>query len=277
MVFESAGIRAGALTLSYYGLILTAAVIVAASLAQWRARRAGQAPALVLDLLIWALVGGLIGARLLFVLNPPPSVAQFYDRQWYLTHPLDLQVGPLALWSGGLSGAGALLGGGIAAWLFLRHRRLNVWHWADLLAPAVLIGAALTSQAAVVAGDLYGPPTTLPWGIEVEHPVPPYDTPGSGSRMRFHPTPVYESLWALAGLAVLIQAERRGGLRQGDGVLLALLLWAPGLFLAGWLRLDTSAVIFGLSEMQVLSGILFGLSLAAWIFRRRAGAGKPPL
>lgn len=273
------GIHLGWISLSFFGLILIAGMLAGGGLAAWQARKRGGNPEHVLDKLTWALILGVVVARVFYVFSPPPSaIAQGYTTRWYLTHPFNLADGPLAIWhGGGLSQAGALLGGALGMWLYALRRRLDIRKWADIVAPGVLLGLAIASWANVVNQQLYGPPTNLPWGIQVvmgtvyNRRVPPYNDPLLyPPETQFHPTPAYLSLWALAGLAViwLIQARLQEHLKEGDIALLGVLIYMPGLFLADFLRVDISPVVVGLSGTQVLAILVFGAALAAFVRQR---------
>ncbi|GAB4480596.1 MAG: prolipoprotein diacylglyceryl transferase [Anaerolineae bacterium] len=253
------GITVGPLTVGYFALLVLAALVAGGAIGAVRARQAGEDPSLLLDLGSAALLGGLIAARLFFVLNPPPSVAAYYDRAWFLSHPLDLQAGPLAVWSGGLSSAGALVGGGLACALMLWRRGVDLPRWADLLAPGILVGLAIAPWGNILTGQLYGPPTTLPWGMVVEQPLPPYP-----AGTRFHPTPAYLSLWALLclGLVTLVGRRYAGRLRPGDRSLISLGTYALGLFAFDFLRLDVTRLV-GLTETQWVALVLLIATLLA--------------
>src|SRR5687767_6904591 len=102
MRFTPLGIQIGPVLLTFFGLILLTALMAGGYFAQLRARRVRQDMDIVTDLLVWGLIAGVILGRVFYVWNPPPSVAAFYDRASFLSHPFDLQIGPLAIWSGGL-------------------------------------------------------------------------------------------------------------------------------------------------------------------------------
>lgn len=262
MDFTSLGIQLGPVLLSYFGLILLAALATGGMVASLRARRAGQDPDLVIDILTWGLIGGVVLARLFYVLNPPPSVAAVYDRTWFLRHPFDLQIGPFAVWSGGLGMAGALLGGLLGVLLLLVRRRAAIGDWIDILAPALMVALVIAPWANLINQQMYGPPTTLPWGIAVGNPTPPFE-PG----MRFHPTPAYLSIWALICAIILFWLDGQRRLMKGALFATALLLYLPALFLADFLRVDISRPVFGLTGMQLLVLPLFLSALGLWLSR----------
>lgn len=269
MTITRYAVEFGAVRLGFFGLIVVAGLIAGSAVSYWLARRRGEDVDDLPDMLVFGLFGALLMGRLFYVLNPPPSVAVYYDRHWYLTHVLDLQAGPLAIWSGGLDAAGMWIGAiaGVAgvAW----RQRLNVRAWGDLLTPGVLILLAIAGWANVVNEQMFGPPTALPWGVPIGRRVPPYDDlTAYPPEVRFHPTPAYLALWALFVLGVLwiIAGRYRERLQAGDIGLLALALYMPALFAADFLRVDVSHVVDGLTATQITAVLNF---VAAGIAGRR--------
>ena len=267
------GIELGSLTIGSFGLFVVFAVLTGALLTRWQAKRRGLNPDCVVAILPWMIVGGLVGGRLFYIFNPPPSVQAIYSRGWYLTHPFDLQVGPLAVWSGGLGMAGVLFGGGLGTVVGLWQQKQNLARWSAALIPGLLVGLIITPWANVVLRQLYGPPTSLPWGLPVDSPVAPFEgvPPGTG----FHPTPAYLSLWALAVLGTSLFVEKRfaGRLSDGERFSVPALLYLLGVFLADFLRVDVNHGWLGLTGMQALALLLSGALVALVVWgRRSAGA-----
>lgn len=269
MSFDGSGIHIGSILVGYFGLIIVVAVAASGLVIHWLARRRGAPAGHVADLLAWMLVSGIIAARLFYIWNPPPSAARYYDRAWYLSHPLDLQAGPLALWSGGLGMAGVLAGAVLGAVYIIWRRGLDLPRWADILVPGAALSLVIAPWANLVTGQMAGPPTSLPWGIRLDYLPPGYDDPAlySPGTTRFHPTPAYLSLWALAVFLTLIFVARRRGEqpRNGEGALLGGILLLSGLFLADFLRVDVNRGILGITGMQTLSalGLVILITLAA--------------
>lgn len=270
MIITRYAIEIGAVRLGFFGLIVVAGLIAGSAVSYWLARRRGEDADALPDMLALGLFGALLVGRLFYVLNPPPSVAVYYDRHWYLTHVLDLQAGPLALWSGGLDAAGLWIGAiaGVA-WVIWR-RRLGVRAWGDLLTPGVLIMLAIAGWANVVNEQMFGPPTTLPWGVLIGRRVPPYDDLAAyPSDVRFHPTPAYLALWALFVLGVLwvLAGRYRERLQAGDLALLASVLYMPALFAADFLRVDVSHVVDGLTATQIVAALILAVAVVAAVRR----------
>ena len=136
MEFQKEGILLfDSLQIRYYGLIIVFAMLVAAFAAARLAKRAGHDPEHVWGGLTWAIIPGIIFARLWFVLFPSQSVVEAgRDTAWFLQNITDLQNGPLAIWSGGLSIFGAVLGGLLGAYLYVRRNKLPLGFWLDIAA-----------------------------------------------------------------------------------------------------------------------------------------------
>lgn len=275
MSVDRVGLKLGVVTFSFFGMIVITAILVGGFISMCQARRRGQDATQVIDLLTTGFVVSLVTARLFYIWNPPPSVARYYDRGWYLAHPFDLQIGPLAVWSGGLGLAGALIGGVAGVLFMLWRRRLPMRLWADLLTPGALIGLLIAPWANIVTRQMIGPPTGLPWGITVAAPPPPYDDfavypPGV---TRFHPTPAYVSVWTLAALGIVLYM--RGGyadrMRDGDAFALAAALYLPGVFVADFLRIDQYRGLLGMTGLQGVA-VAGMIGLAAMWFTRPAAS-----
>lgn len=258
------GFQIGPLTFRWYGVILMFGAIAGAYLAQREARRRKQDPDAVWDGLIWVLIGGVLGARLWHILTPPPSmVAQGITAGYYLSHPLDA----LAIWRGGLGIPGAVIGGVLAMYLFTRRRGLNFSMWLDITAPALALGQAIGRWGNYVNQELYGRPTSLPWAIYID---PAFRLPEFMDQAYYHPLFLYESLWNLANVALLLWIGKRlaDRLLLGDLFLIYLIAYPVGRFLLEFLRLDSSQVA-GLNINQTLMLLVAIASAATLVVRHR--------
>jgi len=230
------GFNIGPLTIHFYGLIIMLGVIAATFLARWAAIRQGQNGELVWDMLVWMLIAGIIGARLWHILTPSPSlVTQGVTTYYYLTHPLDA----IAIWRGGLGIPGAVLGGVLALFFFARKHHLPFLKWLDILAPALALGQAIGRWGNFFNQELYGAPTSLPWAIYID---PQHRLPGFENQAFYHPTFLYESIWNLGNMVMLLWLSRRfkDRLKIGDIFLVYLIVYPLGRFLLEFLRLDSS-------------------------------------
>ena len=268
MRFGHTGIIIGGVEIfAYYGIIITFGALVAAYLATREARRRGQNSDLVWDGLIWLLLGGIIGARLWHVFTPTPSlVAEGKDTWFYLSHPLDL------IWTrpGGLGIPGAVIGGAIALYLFTRHHKLNFTLWADIAAPALALGQAIGRWGNYINQEVYGLPTNLPWKISID---PLYRIPKYADKQYYHPLFLYESLWNLANVFLLLWLGRRyaNRLKTGDLFLVYLITYPVGRFFLEFLRVD-SAMAGGVNINQVIMAGVAILSTALLFWRHRKQA-----
>jgi phosphatidylglycerol:prolipoprotein diacylglycerol transferase len=265
------GFNIGPLPIRFYGIILMVGALAAAWLAEREAKRRGYDGELVWDGLVWVLIGGIIGARLWHIFTPPPSmVAQGITTKFYLTHPLDA----LAIWNGGLGIPGAVIGGLIALYIFSRRRQLNFTVWADITAPALALGQAIGRWGNFVNQELYGKPTNLPWAIRID---PAHRLPGYENIAYYHPVFLYESLWNLANMGLLLWLGRRhqDRLKSGDLFLIYLVVYPLGRFFLEFLRLDSSQVA-GLNANQTLMLIVMVLSFSVLLWRHRPGKESLP-
>ena len=165
------GFFIGTFEVRYYGIILMLGAVAGAFLAARQAKRKGYSPDIVWDLMIYLLIGGIIGARLWHILTPTPTAG--VTAGWYFTHPLDA----LNIRKGGLGIPGAVIGGLIVMYFYARRHHLNFLHWVDIAAPALALGQAIGRWGNYVNQELYGAPTSLPWKlyIDPQHRLPGYE------------------------------------------------------------------------------------------------------
>lgn len=266
-MIDAYGIHLGPLYFRFYGIILMLGALAAAMLARWMMRREDRDPDLVWDAFMWALVFGIIGARLYHVFTPSESLrAQGIDTLYYLTHPLEI----LSTWRGGLGMPGAILGGALGLFIFARRRKISFGMMLDYAAPGVALAQAIGRWGNFVNQELYGPPTDLPWGIFIR---PENRLAGYELYERFHPLFFYESLWNLGLALLLIWVWRRfkGRLLAGDLFLLYLVGYPLGRFLLEFIRVDIVRA-YGLNLNQSLMLLTaLGSALALYLRQRRAG------
>ncbi len=266
------GFSIGPLYIHFYGIIIMVGVLAGTWVAYREAIRLKQNVDVIWDMLIWILIGGIVGARIWHILTPPPSmVKEGITTLYYLTHPLDA----LAIWNGGLGIPGAIVGGALALFLFTRRHHLTFLLWLDAIAPGVALGQAIGRWGNFVNQELYGAPTHLPWAIYID---PSHRLPGYESQAYYHPLFLYESLWDLANLVFLLWVRRRFSKRlySGDVFLIYTITYPVGRFLFEFLRLDASQ-IGGINANQTLMLIIFiisGLTLL-WRHRRSRKIGVP--
>lgn len=235
-------IQLGPLQVHWYGLLIVGGAVLAAWLATREARRRGEDPEHVWNLLIWVLIFGIIGARLYHVFSTPTG--DFAGWAYYREHPLDI----IAFWKGGFRGLGiygAVIGGVLAVAIYARRHQLRLLRWLDILTPGLLLAQAIGRMGNRINQELYGPVTNLPWAFHINPAYPcqeptgspaacgVIDRPNDAARQwyaahGFHPTFYYEALWNVAGFALLWLASRRlkHWLRDGD-IFCLYLIWYP--------------------------------------------------
>jgi phosphatidylglycerol:prolipoprotein diacylglycerol transferase len=205
--------------LRWYGVIVMIGVIVGSMIVEREIRRRGENGERIWDALIWVLPIGIIGARLWFVLN-----ATLGGNRIYIENPGSI----LRIWEGGLHIFGGFLFGAAALLWYLRQNKLDPWLFLDSAGPAMLIGQGIGRIANFINQELYGPPTTLPWGIPIsaEHRLTQYQDLNlfPVETTRFHPTFAYEMLWNFTTAGLLLWLSRR---YKED--------LKPGTLFAGWL------------------------------------------
>ena len=258
------GFQLGPIFIRYYGIILMLGAVAGAWLAAREVKQRGYDPEVVWDLLIWLLIGGVIGARLWHVFTPSPSaIAEGRTTIFYLTHPFDL----INLRNGGLGIPGAVIGGAITLFFYARRHGLNFAEWTDIAAPSLALGQAIGRWGNFFNQELYGAPTSLSWKIYID---PLHRLAGFETQEYYHPLFLYESLWNLANMALLIWLTRRFGnrLKGGDIFLVYLVVYPVGRFLLDFLRLDAS-MVGGLNANQTAMAIVAILSALALYFRHR--------
>lgn len=233
----------GALSIRWYGVTLALALVAGLALSYWLWRRAKRIDDQLFDLAFWVVLAGFVGGRLYHVLNEWPS---------YRAHPGEI----IAVWHGGLAIHGALLLGALALWLYTRRARLPFLSTLDLLAPGVALGQAIGRFGNYVNQELFGKPTTLPWGLPVDLAHRPA---GFETFATFHPTFLYESVGDIAlaiGLTIWLV---RGRPRPGTVFLVYLALTSVVRAATELLRIDRVPLV-GDIRLPLLVSIFIALT-----------------
>jgi phosphatidylglycerol:prolipoprotein diacylglycerol transferase len=242
-------IKIGPVELRSYGVMIALAFVVGTWLGVREARRKGFNPELIYDLLFIVMLSSLAGARLYYVLVSEPLE--------YLRHPLEI----LAIWNGGMSLHGGLLGGLLAGLWFTRSRHLPFWRFADTVTPSIMLGQAVGRMACVLNGCSYGKPTLLPWAITFTNPssAAPHNIP-------LHPTQFYELSTDLTLFGILWLLRRRMGF-DGQLFLLYWMSYGVARLILESFRGD-SLMVGGLIPVPQLASVVI-LLLAAWVYLNR--------
>lgn len=278
-----------------YALCILAGIIAATILVNARLTRRGAEPGIVIDVIIWAIPLGLIGSRVYHVATHPADYFFPGSNSWSLFLD-DWVLNPnsvYAIWSGGVAIFGALIGGAIGAWIGCRIHGIRFWAFADALAPAMLVAQAFGRLGNYFNHELFGWPTDLPWGLEI--PAPNAAIPvGLPAGTLFHPTFLYEIIWNVIGIFVLLLLERSHSLQKREflgltvkvpvGNPVARLQWGKvwALYLIWYgigrsifetIRVDPSEIIFGIrtNVWGAFAAIAVGIILFAVQSRRHPG------
>jgi len=262
------------LPIYWYGVIVVICILVGAFVTTIEARRRGENPDHIWNGLILVIIFGLIGARLYHVISSPQGLMRGFD--YYLQHPVEIFM----IRQGGLGIFGAIAGGVLAVYIYARWQKLDFLTWVDIAAPGLALGQAIGRWGNFFNQELYGYPTTVPWGIPIDlrFRLPQYaNLPES---TRFHPTFLYESLWSLVAFVILMYVARRfgGRLLKGDVFLIYCVLYPLGRFLVELQRPD-AWMLGPLAAAQAISLLIMVAAVAILVYRhrRRSAAEAQPV
>lgn len=248
-----------------YALCILAGIIAATMWTSRRLTRRGGEPGIVLDIILWAVPLGIVGARFYHVFTHPGDY--FYDGAdlWRVFY----------IWEGGNAIFGSLIGGAIGAWIGCRRTGIRFWSFADALAPAMLLAQALGRLGNWFNHELFGLPTTLPWGLEIEPTNPAYPV-GLPAGTLFHPTFLYEIIWNLIGIAVILFLERRVTLRWGRAFAVYLIWYGLGRSFFEAIRVDPSEMFFGIRTNLWAAFLAIAIGIAILLVQHYRHPGVEP-
>ena len=255
-------LQIGPLRIYFYALCIIVGIILAGI---WTARRLGQRGGergAVFDFVVWSLVLGILGARLYHV------VTHWGDYFGAGKNPLEI----FAFWNGGIAIFGALLGGGIGVLIASRLTGIRFWSFADALVPGLLLAQAVGRLGNWFNHELFGGPTTLPWGLEIEMGNAAFPI-GLPEGTLFHPTFLYEALWNLLGIVVLLAIERKWRPRWGQFFAMYLVWYGIGRAFTESLRVDPSLLFLGLRTDVLAARLAALLGVVIFFVQRRRHVG----
>jgi phosphatidylglycerol:prolipoprotein diacylglycerol transferase len=244
----------GSFSIGWHGVLMFLGIVVGVVLTLRLAKKAGIAEDTIITGAILGVVLGLIGARLVHVID-----------SWEI-YSKDL-VKILAFHEGGLAWYGGLIGGIVAVVIYARVKKFSLGRFADAAAPGVILGLSIGRIGCTINGDAAGTPTSLPWGLVYTHPdafAPLW--------VSTHPAPVYEILWNLAVVGALLWL--RGKIRPDGSIFLVMLTaYSFGRFIISWSR-DEAAVLGPLHQSHIISLVLFVVGVGLLVYLK-AGRVKP--
>ena len=270
-------VRIGPFAIRWYGLLIVIGALLAGYIASLEAKRKGDNPEHIWDALAVVLITGLIGARLYHVFSSPAGSIGW---SYYRRHPLDI----IAFWRGGFAGLGiygAVAGGTLGLLAYTYWNRLSFLRWADYAAPGLILAQAIGRWGNFINQELYGYPTTLPWGITIDaaHRIPPYDDLTKYPlETRFHPVFLYESLWNFLCFGLLMFLARRyeDRLLEGDVFTAYFILYPFGRLFTEALRPDAWRVA-GIPVAQIIAVVcIAGAGAILWYRHRLSSTTAAP-
>ena len=246
----------GPFTVYWYGIIIGVAMLLAISLASKEGKKRGFEDDTLIDMALWAIPIGLIGARIYYVL---------FEWDYYIQNPREI----IAIWNGGIAIYGGLIAGGLTVYWYAKKKGIPVSLMLDVLAPYVLLAQAIGRWGNFINQEAHGGEVTrtflenlyLPEFIINQMQI---------NGVYYHPTFLYESLWSLLGFGLIIFIRNRKGLlRQGEVALSYVIWYSVGRFFIEGMRTDSLWIGDLLRVSQGLSLLLFIGAIGIWIYRRR--------
>ncbi|MEU7847601.1 prolipoprotein diacylglyceryl transferase [Micromonospora parva] len=256
----------GPVPIRAYALCIIAGIVLACWVTERRLRQRGVAPGAVLDIAVWAVPAGIIGARIYHVITSPEK---------YFGAGGD-PMKAFAIWEGGLGIWGAVAGGAVGAWIAARQLGIPFSVVADALAPGLPLAQAVGRVGNWFNNELFGARTTLPWGLEIHRMDP--DNPGHALRDDagqpilepglYQPTFLYEALWNLGVVALVLILDRRLKLGRGRAFALYVMGYTAGRFWIELMRTDEANQILGV-RLNVWTAALVFLGALIYFVRVR--------
>lgn len=269
-MFETVGIPSpeisfidlGIFRIHFYALFILIGIAIATWLADIKLSKRGAPKGTMLDVALWAVPFGILGGRFFHVITHPND---------YFFEGADL-LATLRIWEGGLAIYGAVSLGAVGVFIATRQLGIRFWSVADAIAPGLLIAQGIGRLGNYFNQELFGLPTTLPWGLQIPSSNPAYPV-GLPEGLIFHPTFAYEMIWNLSGAALLLLLASRLNLQWGKVFALYLVIYSLGRIWIEAIRIDPSEIILGLriNIWSALIGLTLGIILFLVQSRRHPG------
>jgi prolipoprotein diacylglyceryl transferase len=253
----------GPVRIHFYALFILSGIVIGSLLAEAKLHSRGATRGTFLDIALWAVPLGILGGRFFHVITHPRD---------YFFEGADL-LAVFRIWEGGLAIYGALMFGAVGAFIGARQLGLRFWAVMDAVAPGILIAQGLGRLGNYFNNELFGLPTTLPWGLEISIDNRAYPN-GLPEGLTFHPTFLYEMIWNFAGAALLLILAKKLSLQWGKVFALYIVIYSTGRVWIESIRIDPSEIILGLrvNVWSALIGILIGIIIYLVQTRRHPGA-----
>jgi phosphatidylglycerol:prolipoprotein diacylglycerol transferase len=252
-------VQIGTFEFRSYGVFVALAFLLGLWFSTKEAKRRGLDPELIADFGVYALVGGIVGARLYFVV--------FSDPAYFLRKPWEI----LAVWHGGLGILGALFGGFLTALWYCRRKKISIWRFADTLAPGVALGQAAGVIACLLNGDSFGKPAEVAWAITYTDPraMAPLNVP-------LHPVELYE-MAAYFLVFLLLWQTRRKFSTEGFAFLTYLVGYGAARLAVEFFRGNPAVLAWDIPAAQIFGMALIVVAIAGFYVLGEARARRREL
>ncbi len=249
-------LQLGSFQIRSYGVVVLLSFLLGVWLSAREAKRKGLDPALVQDFAFYALLGGIVGARLYFVAFSAPA--------YYLSNPWEI----LAVWHGGLGIIGAVAGGFVVALWYCGKHHVSLWRFADTLAPGAILGQTVGILACLLNGDSYGKPSNVAWAIAYTDPraMAPLNVP-------LHPVEIYEMAAHLLVFA-LVWATRKRYRVDGFVLLTYLAGYGAARFAVEFFRGNPAIFAWGVPAAQVFAVALIAIAVTGFYMLGKQGGTR---
>lgn len=248
----------GPIPLRAYGIIIVTGMLIGVFLARQRYTQRGGDGDLLFDMAMWVLPMGIIGARLYHV---------FANAHYYFANTQRMLEIP-RIWEGGLAIWGGIIAGVVTAYIFVRRHQVRLAPIADSIAPTVLLAQAMGRWGNYFNQELFGSPTTLPWGLQIDDAHLP---PGYQSGTLFHPTFLYESLWNFTAFGLILWLDRRFTFKGGQVMCMYFFAYAPIRIVMETLRLDPAYEFLGIRQNAWASILALLIAIVVFIYLGQRG------
>ena len=261
-VIDPVAISIGPIKIYWYGIIIALAMLIGISLATKEAQKLGLEEDTMVDMALWAIPIGFIGARLYYVL---------FKWDYYIQNPSEI----IAIWNGGIAIYGGLIAGGLAVYWFARRKKMTLTLLLDILAPSVLLAQSIGRWGNFINQEAHGGAVSRQFLETLYLPefiIEQMNINGT----YYHPTFLYESLWSLLGFILLIILRNQKGLLRRGEVALSYVIWYSfGRFFIEGMRTDSLWIVDIMRVSQMLSLVLFISAILLLVYRRRDYPSKP--
>ncbi|MES2092699.1 MAG: prolipoprotein diacylglyceryl transferase [Actinomycetota bacterium] len=250
------------LSIRTYAIAILVGIVAATILTNERLKARGAESGVVLDIALWAVPFGIVGARIFHVVTHPDDYFGSAEKM--------LRI--LFIWEGGIAIFGSLIGGAIGVYIGCRLTGMRFWTFADALAPGLLLAQAFGRFGNWFNHELFGVPTSGWWGLEIEKSNPAFPA-GLPAGTLFQPTFLFEIIWNVAGVFVILFLSKKFTLQWGKTLAVYLVWYGLGRSVFESIRIDPSLIFLGVrtNVWAAWAAILVGIVIFVVQSRRHPG------